>query len=490
MGIELPHPLACAARTRPEHVLLVADAGEWTARRMADEVARRAAALLAGGVSAHDIVAVVGPPSAETVLNLWAVGWLGACALPIAATTPVAEIAARIELARAGFGVGPAALLPRGLCQPLLADHNGDATDSNGSSGNNNNSNGSGESYGGGDANRSRRLAPERDWPLEEPRFALTTSGSTGAPKLVTLTTAQIVFSAFGSLVRLGHSPADRWLACLSLEHVGGLSMLLRGLLAGVTVELHGTFAADRVAQTLDSGRITLVSLVPALLARVLDARPATAFPPELRVILLGGAPLGEGLRQRCLALRLPVATTWGMTESASQISTTFAGELDGTCGAALPFTHVDVTDDGALRVRGPTVGGTLVTADAGTLTDGRVRVLGRRDAMINCGGSKIDPRRLEAVLVAHPSVAEALVVGLADATLGEIPAALLVARNNLHPSDAELTAHCDKTLSRGCRPRRYQWVENLPLGSTGKPSPRLAREILLAHGAAVPGMR
>lgn len=94
--------------------------------------------------------------------------------------------------------------------------------------------------------------------------------------------------------------------------------MLLRGAVLGITVLALPRFDAARVAQALDSGEATLVSLVPAMLERVLNARPARPFPRSLRAILLGGDAASPALLERCRELGAPIALTWGMTETGS----------------------------------------------------------------------------------------------------------------------------------------------------------------------------
>src|SRR5690606_34260610 len=92
----------------------------------------------------------------------------------------------------------------------------------------------------------------ERFWPLDEARLVICSSGSTGTPKPIALTTAQLVFSAFGSATRLGLDPADRWLCCLPLHHVGGLSVIIRSVLYGTTAIVHPRFDVAAVSRAID----------------------------------------------------------------------------------------------------------------------------------------------------------------------------------------------------------------------------------------------
>ncbi|MBI4819096.1 MAG: AMP-binding protein [Deltaproteobacteria bacterium] len=442
----IPHPLASAAAWRPRHPLLVTRDEVISAIELEDRVARVAGGLQAQCVQANDVVAVAGVPGAPFVVTMLAVSWLGATALLLDSRSPRAELLRKLRAAGVRRVVGIDALDPDFESLSVAPRH----------------------------------PAPERFWPLDETRFLIATSGSTGEPKLVSLKTSQLVFSAFGSALRLGHDPQDRWLCCLPLEHIGGLSVLLRCLFYGTTAVLHERFEARSVADSLDSGAVTLVSLVPTMLERVLDARIESGtdrpFHERLRAILLGGAPASDRLIERAKRILAPVAVTFGMSEAASQIATSDPGDM--TPGLPpLAFARVAVAADGTLVVKGPLVDEELSTSDLVELVDGRVLVRGRVGDLINSGGTKIDPRTVEAALGAHPAVVAALVFGVDDVELGQAPAALVVTSTPVSASD--LQTHCASIISRRAIPKIIERVETIPLGPSGKPSRRLARESL-----------
>jgi O-succinylbenzoic acid--CoA ligase len=444
---DIPHPLASAAAWRPEHPAVVADDRTLSFTDLCDLARRAAAGLEDDGVRPGDVVALAMAAGSAFAVALHAVGWLGAAAMPLPLDLPAPELRARLRTARWALGVGSSET-PRGTTALELRP-------------------------------AFPRALPERFWPLAEVRVVVSTSGSTGEPRGIPLRTDQICWSAFGSALRLGHSPADRWLSCVPLHHVGGISVLLRTAIYGTTAVIHRRFEPERVAAALDSGGVTLASMVPAHLARVLDARAERPFPASLRAILVGGAAAPAPLLERVRKLGAPVALTFGMTEAASQVATCDAGTLDGTAGAPLAFARVEADDRSRLWVRGPIVhGGVLETTDLGAIEHGRVRVLGRAGDTINCGGTKIAPARLEEALTTHAGVAEALVVGIPDSDLGEVPAALIVPRPGCEPSERELVEHCAHRLSRAMRPRRVRSVPALPLGPSGKPSRAAAREL------------
>ncbi|MCB9549718.1 MAG: AMP-binding protein [Myxococcales bacterium] len=328
--------------------------------------------------------------------------------------------------------------------------------------------------------------APERFWALDEVRWLVATSGTTGAARLVPLHVGQIVFSTFGALLRLGHAPGERWLACLPLHHVGGLALLMRVVLAAGTIEVR-PFDAATVAARLDAGAVHRVSLTPSLWQQVLDARPARPFPAALRCVLLGGEACPPALVTRSAALGAPVSLTWGLTEAASQVCTRVPGDLDpaGGVGAPLAFARVAPGPDGALAIRGPLVAGDAeVTQDVGRVdAAGRVHVEGRRDAVIVSGGVKIDGAALEAALAAHPAVADAAVVALPDVRHGQRPGALVVPAGEARP-EAELRAWCRAQVGRYAAPDRLIWRPALPrTGPLGKVDRAAIRTMLLEEG-------
>jgi len=311
----------------------------------------------------------------------------------------------------------------------------------------------------------SRRI----DWPLQQPMLRLCTSGSTGTPRCVELTLEQLWFNALGSNLRLGQQKDDCWLVCLPVNHVGALAAIFRSLHNRNAVELQPVFDAHAVGQRLDSGRINFVSLVPSMLDSVLDSRGERAFAPQLRAILLGGAACSERLLHRCRTGGLPVALSWGMTETASQVATRRPGDLaplrEGI--PPLPYISVNADEHGCLVVRGPAARGKLVSDDLGEITAaGQVRILGRRDNMINRGGENIHPGEIEAVLESHPQVTEAVVLADDDDRLGQIPVAFVCS------DDAD-----PDTLRRWCRahltgfkvPHRIKVLAELPRTGPGK---------------------
>ncbi len=321
------------------------------------------------------------------------------------------------------------------------------------------------------------------------------TSGSTGHPKGALLTYGNHLWSAVGSAFNLGVHADDRWLACLPFCHVGGLSILLRGVIYGTAIVVHDGFDPERVNDCIDRDRVTILSVVANMLQRMLDARGERPYPSWLRCVLLGGGPAPPSLLQTCAARGVPVVQTYGLTEAASQVATLAPRDAVrklGSAGKALLGTEVCIEgpkgplapgEVGEIVVRGPTVspgyvGGPepernrlgLRTGDIGRLDgDGFLYVLGRRDDRIISGGENIYPSEIEAALQRHPAVAEACVFGVPDARWGHAVAACVRVRAGMNVSAAELAAHARRELAGFKVPRSIHFVGDFPRTAAGK---------------------
>ncbi|MBU6336950.1 MAG: AMP-binding protein [Acidobacteria bacterium] len=290
------------------------------------------------------------------------------------------------------------------------------------------------------------------------------TSGSTGQPRAVELTYGNLWWSAAGSAVALGLDPAERWLCCLPVAHVGGLSVLTRSAIYATTALVHEGFDASAVLDELSSPEgPTMVSLVPTMLSRLLDA--GLERPPALRWALLGGAPAPSSLLERAAQAGVPVAPTWGMTETASQVT---------TFGRPLFCTRVEASAGGELLVDGPTVSPScprpLATGDLGeVLPSGEVVVAGRASATIITGGENVDPVAVEHVLEEHPQVGECGVYGRPDREWGEAVVALVVPSAGEGPQPADLDAWCRERLAPFECPKEVRVVDSLPRTGAGK---------------------
>src|SRR3954468_7970869 len=291
---------------------------------------------------------------------------------------------------------------------------------------------------------------------LDAVAAVLHTSGSTGAPRPVELTFGNFLWSALGSGVALGVDPDERWLCALPLNHVGGLSIVVRSAIYATTAVVHERWDTERVLRALDDA--TLVSLVPTTLGRLLDA--GLDRPPRLRTVLLGGAPIPPALAARA---QVHVTTTYGLTEACSQVT---------TGGPPLFCTRVEIAPDGEILVSGPTVagGGTLHTGDLGRVDErGHLHVTGRKADTIVTGGENVAPAEVEAVLAEHPAVAEAAVHGRPDPEWGEAVVATVVLRDDAIAGPEELRGHVAARLAPHKVPKAAAFATTLPRTPSGK---------------------
>lgn len=472
------------ARRTPDRVALECK-GE---RLRYADLAQRARALAGGlagrGIQAGDVVAALLPNDTSFAVLLHALDLLDATFLPLNArlaprelTFPLGDSASRLLIhqddalgakarrtARSAPGVEAIAL------ENLMADPI--------------------------DVLPARRVG--RDTPLA----VLYTSGTTGRPKGACLSRANFEASATASALHSGVLPDERWLACMPLFHVGGLSILIRSAIYGTTAVIHDRFDPAAVDAALEEDRITLLSLTATMLSRLLEAREETRPPPLLRSILLGGGPCPPSLVERAAKRGLPIAPTYGLTEACSQVATRLFDEASPNALTPLPGLEIRVVDDdgrdvptgdaGEIWLRGETImrayltptadnpraDGWLRTGDIGTLdARGCLEVLDRRSDLIISGGENIYPAEVEAALAEHPGVVEAAVTAVDDDVYGQRPEAWFIAARDAGAPTAEaLEAHCRQRLAGYKVPIAYHAVADLPRTSAGKVRRRALR--------------
>ncbi len=340
----------------------------------------------------------------------------------------------------------------------------------------------------------------------DAPQGILFTSGTTGMAKGAVLTHRNHLMSAALSAVRLPVRATDRWLAPIPLYHVGGISVLYRTALAGACAMIPERFDADAANRWIDGGA-TLVSLVPTMLHRILDARAGRPFPDSLRAVLLGGASASPDLVARARRAGARISTTYGLTEAASQVATLEPGRVPvdpAAVGPPLPGVVVrilspDAEGIGEITVRGPTVmreyhgepeatanavrKGWLHTGDLGRMDEeGNLIVVARRSDLIVTGGENVYPAEVEAALVRHPAVADACVVALPHHVWGHTVAAVLVPVDGASLDVADVIAHTRLTLAGYKIPRDVVVLDHLPVTSSGKVSRDAVADMVARH--------
>jgi o-succinylbenzoate---CoA ligase len=311
----------------------------------------------------------------------------------------------------------------------------------------------------------------------------LYTSGTTGKARAAVLTRAALIASAQASAANLGWHDDDCWLLAMPIARIGGLSIITRCLAARRTVALASAFDAELLPRWLDAHRVTLVSLVPTMLALLLDAHPAWVPPAALRAVLLGGAAASPKLLARAAERRLPIIITYGCTETCSQVvATPYSSRFEAArhgAGHVLPGVQLRIVDD-HIEVRGEMLMAGYLgepalaadswfdTGDVGEMRDGALHVCGRSAERIVTGGENVDPAEVERALEDCPGILAAGVFGVPDETWGQIVAAAIVASADT-PSDQTLTAYLCERLAPYKRPRRIVRVSQLPVTPAGK---------------------
>jgi len=428
--------LAQRSQSCPDRTALVADGAAVTYAELEAEATWVARRLVAHGVRRGSVAALTMEPRREQVVLAHALMKVGGVLLPLSPRFTAAERAAAIATEEPTIDLSdPGELTQTEADLPLLGEHDMDA-----------------------------------------PCSRVLTSGSSGAPEAVELTYGNFLWSAVGSAFNIGVEPEDRWLCCLPLSHISGLSIVMRSVICGTTAVLHDGFDVDAVAAALEEGGVTVVSLVTTMLTRLLEAGADLSAP---RTILVGGGPVPEEPLQEAIGRGATVVQTYGLTEACSQVTTLAPAEARrklGSAGRPLLTTHLRIRE-GEILVQGPTVApsrvdadGWLHTGDLGRIDEeGFLYVEDRIDDMIVSGGENVVPAEIEAVLLRHPAVADAAVVGREDPEWQQAVTAVVVLADGAEATPDELRRHCAGSLAGFKVPKRVELAAALPRTPSGK---------------------
>lgn len=334
-------------------------------------------------------------------------------------------------------------------------------------------------------------------------------SGTTGLPKGVMLTHSNLVASVRQVRSGLRVTERDTMLAVVPFFHVMGFVVNLAVPLAsGATVVTMPRFDLEGFFALIERHRVTVLAVPPPIMAGLVRHPLAERYDlSSIELIVSGGAPLGAGL-QRAVAARFPNAAVgqgWGLTETAvgATMPERGFGTVPGSVGRVMPSTELRVVNPetgrdlgagerGELLVRGPQVmkgylgrpdatadtidaDGWLRTGDLGYVDeDGNVFVVDRLKELIKVDAYQVAPAELESLLVTHPAVADAAVIGRPDERHGEVPVAVVVARGEVDGED--LTDWVAERVAPHKRIRAVRFVEGIPRTPSGK----LLRRVLI----------
>jgi acyl-CoA synthetase (AMP-forming)/AMP-acid ligase II len=353
--------------------------------------------------------------------------------------------------------------------------------------------------------------------------LVLATSGTTGAPKIIPLTEAQLLFTARALIANHELTADDCGYSPLPLFHINGLVVgVLSTLVVGCRLVVERRFSARSFWQVAAEQEVTWLNLVPAIIAVLAGVSPpAPEVARRVGFARSASAPLPGAARQRFEARTgIGVLETYGMTEAASQIAANPRRQADRRPGSVgrpvgLELRVVDRSRRpvapgtvGQVEIRGPSVAvgywapagtvpavrpatdadGWLATGDLGRLDDaGFLYLVGRADDVINRGGEKVYPRQIEEVLLRDPCIEAAAVVGRAHPTLGEEPVAFVTPAAGCDDPEglvSRLEQRCARELTRSRRPASIQLTAHLPAGPTGKVRSAELRRDLAAQAA------
>jgi acyl-CoA synthetase (AMP-forming)/AMP-acid ligase II len=459
-----------------------------THRECADGAGRLAAALAAQGIREGDVVASALPMGVAFAVTAAACWRLGAVLAPMGAQVPAAERARAIEVVRPRAMLAGDAEACAGAPLAGVVATSGPAVE----------------------VDWRRCAEPGDPAPEPSPRpgdaLLLLTSGSTGAPKAVILTRANLEAGTAAVTGTFGLDAGDTTLALLPWTHGHGLIGVLASTMAsGGAIVLGAQGDAGAALEAIAAGRVTWISVVPPLLALLAEVAARSQARGRLRFIRTASAPLPVALAARAeTVFGCPVAEAYGMTETAHQAAANppdLGRRRLGTVGlptgtrwrlAGEPIGEgrlLEVTGPGlfrgylgqpALTAEALTPDGWYRTLDVGALEpDGHLRLLGRRSEFINRGGVKVAPAEVEEAVAAHPGVAACLAASVPHPVLGEEVGLLVVARPGARLDAADVRRHCAERLADAKRPGVIRLVDRLPTLANGKPSRRLAGELL-----------
>ncbi len=461
--------------------------GSWTYRDLDEASARAAAALLAGRSDlAGARVAMLAPPGFEFIATLFGIWRAGGVAVPLAVSHPPEEL--KFVIQDSGASVVVTTLAFAHVCASLADEAGARLLD-------------------------TRQLivaepATLPDIAMERPAFMLYTSGTTGKPKGVVLTHANLEAQVASLTTAWEWTADDRTLLVLPLHHVHGLvNVVACALAAGATCEVLPRFDAGAVWSRLASGEITVFTTVPTAYYRLIESweqappdqqRARTAGAAKARLMMAGSAALPVATLARWREITgHTLLERYGMTEIGMGLSNPLHGERrPGHVGQPLPGVEVRlVGEDGAevapgsegeIEVRGATVfreywqrpaetrdafhDDWFRTGDIAVLNDGSYRILGRRSVdIIKTGGYKVSALEIEEAMRTHPAVAECAVVGANDPKWGErVCAAVELAKDQTLTLDA-LQQWLAPRLAPYKIPKSLQCVPSLPRNAMGK---------------------
>ena len=517
----IPAILAAAAARFGDRIAIEDGATRLTYSELADEAGTFAAALVASGVEPGDRVGVWAFNCAEWVVALLGLSRAGAVLVPINTRFKGAEAADILSRSRVRLlvtvtdflGTDYVAMLrATGVELPVLETvvvAHGQVPEG-------------AESWGGfmTQATPACRAEVERrvmELDADDPSDILFTSGTTGAPKGVVMTHGRTLCVATDWVVMTGLSAEDRYLMVNPYFHMFGLKAgILACVASGATMLPEPVFDVDRILTRVDQDRVTVLPGPPTLYQSILDHPDRDRYQlSTLRVAVTGAADIPVELVRRVLE-ELPfttVITGYGLTEAGTAVATSPGDDVETiatTVGRPRPGFELRIVGDdgdvpagqaGEVVLRGGSVmagylddpeatgqtlspDGWLRTGDIGVIDDGGcLSIVGRVKDMFIVGGFNAYPAEIENVLLRHPGIRQAAVIGIPDERLGEVGMAFVVTGSGAVPPE-DLIEWCREQMANYKVPRVVEVVEEIPVNATGKVMKDALRQSAAAHRA------
>lgn len=476
---EMPIFLWKRAKLTPNRVAVQMSETALTFQELHEKALELAGKMAAAGMKKGQYIGILSPNSVEMIVMIHALKYVGAITVMLNTKLSPSEVSFQLEDAKVSHLLVDSSLRDKGeqsaKGSPVTV-----------------------HSFEELQRMTSASIDPIKTISLGDTDTIMYTSGTTGAPKGVKQTYGNHWWSAIGSSLNLGLREDDCWLIAVPLFHISGLSILMRSVIYGMKVILHEKFDASRMNRAIHEEGVTIVSVVTAMVSKLLQEENGAPYPASFRCMLVGGGPVPVTILEKCSSLNIPVYQTYGMTETSSQIVTLSPEDSlqkIGSAGKALFPSEVMIMSEteeqqhdnlpGEIVVKGPNVTGGYLNrpdATAGTIRDGWLHtgdigymdeegflyVLDRRSDLIISGGENIYPAEIENVLVKHHDVVEAGVTGLKDETWGQVPVAFVVV-NSDDVEEKDILAHCLTHLAKYKVPKHVHFVKNLPRNASNK---------------------
>ena len=491
-----------ALRT-PDKPLAVLGDDVVTYQGMADWAAALASGFHARGIRTGDVVGLLSYNNIEFLATIFAANYLGAIAMPVNWRLAAPELRFILEHSEAR------ALVCDDTCFALACEATNELENDLLRACISTETHAGWERFSDLGAETSRTARAQVDG--DDIHRLMYTSGTTGRPKGVMITHANLAWKNYAHLTEFGFTGADVGLACGPLYHVGALDLVTTTMIAvGATTIVHRAFDAAAVVDEIERSHVTTVWAAPAMVRAILDV-PGIAQRDlsSVRVLIAGGEKMPIPFIER---LRVTFPSAWfadayGLTETVS--GDTFLDREStvsklGSVGRPCLYLDLGIWDEdgasmppgerGEVVLRGPKVfkgywrdpdatnaafaGGWFHTGDIGVRDDdGYLYIVDRLKDMIVSGGENIAGSEVERVLYEHESVVEVAVVGRPDDRWGEVPVAYIVLRAGATTTPDEFIEHCRAQLARFKVPKAVMFVEELPRNPSGKVLKRELRD-------------